>query len=271
MLRGFAPSVLAVAIVLVLACGPGDDGPALELPPRPADAPGAGAIVAHLHDLTVEDREARVRSEVARGNVPTWLRSLRPVETSIQIDGRQHRLTFWAAPDYLAIGSDDDYFYVPLSPGTARDIAHRAGATLPAPGMVDAIWMAARHRFTPIRIQPDESIWSVRVFQRHDNMVQAQRRQYRARPGAFIAGHKLDVVVASGGLGLYGWHLSNGTPLQPLHPMDDAMPPHFSMGVRLVHRLALLDDRETDLACLLRAPPDPSCPPPPRAGPAAPP
>jgi hypothetical protein len=278
----------AVAVALVLACDAGEEGPALELPPRPADAPVGDAIIPQLHDLTVEEREARVRDEVARGNVPTWLRRLQPVETTIEVDGREHRLTFWAAPDYLAIGSDDDYFYVPLSPGAARDIARHAGAALPTPGMVDAIWRAARHRLVPIRIQPDETMWSVRVFRRHDSLVQAQRRQYRARPGAFTAGHKLDVVAvvgADGGagpgpgeesrpgsgsddgpgdgrLGLYGWHLSNGTPLQPLHPVDPALPPHFSMGVRLVHRLALLDNRETDLACLLRTPPDPTCPPP---------
>ncbi len=225
---------------LLAACGDTPDGPTLDLPPRPDDAPGGTAVARELRGLELEEREARIYGEVARGNVPDWLRRLHRVEVTTAVDGRERDITFWATPDYLAIGSDDDYLYVPLSPRTARRVADLAGASLPSPWMVDAIWSAARSRLVPIRIRPGEEMWSMRYFERHSRLIRAQAQQHGARPGRLIAGHKLDVVRPPPGLAdsadaaLYGWHQTDGTPLQPLHPVDAESRPHFSMGVRLV-------------------------------------
>jgi hypothetical protein len=206
-----------------------------------------------MRDLDLQAREDLVYREVARGNVPGWLRRLRPVETRGEIEGQTRSLTFWVTPDYLAVGSDDDHFYIPVSGRTAHRIGELAGASLPTPGMVDAIWAAARVRLIPIRIPPDEHMTTVRVFRRHDRLVQAQRRQHGGRAGGVLAGHKLDVVLLSAAapdqaqLGVYGWHHRDGTPIQPTHPIADDTPPHFSMGLRLVHRRALIDGVDTDL------------------------
>lgn len=278
-LRG-AAVLLVVTTGLLLACDPGPDpgAPVLDLPPRPADAPGGDQIVEELQGLDVEAREDRVFAEVARGNIPGWLRQLERVEVTMEVpvevagpgtgetEGdatRTRRLTFWAMPDYLSIGSDDDFFYVPLSPRTALRIAELTGASLPTPWLVDAIWMEARVRLIPIRFRPDEHMGSLRYFNRHNHVVQAQRRQHGARPGQLVAGHKLDVVrlspapgppADSPAVGLYGWHLSDGAPIQPVHPVDPATPPHFSMGLRLVDRRILLDGIEVDVEDALRDP-----------------
>lgn len=249
-----------VAVLLCLACDPGADAPTLDFPPRPADAPGGTEIARDLRSLEFQAREERVYTEVARGNVPSWLRRLEPVEITVAMDGRRRHVTFWATPDYLSIGSDDDYFYIPLSPGTAQRIAERVGGSLPAPRMIDAIWMSARNRLVPIRIQPGEHMWSVRHFERHNRIIQAQRRQHHVPPGAFVAGHKLDIVLPADPdagpehVALYGWHRSDGTPIQPLYRIAIDSPPHFSMGVRLVHREILIDGAEADLAGILRNP-----------------
>jgi hypothetical protein len=208
-------------------------------------------------DLDLQAREELVYREVARGNVPGWLRRLRRVETRAEIEGRTRALTFWVTPDYLAVGSDDDHFYTPVSGPTTLRLSELAGASLPTPGMVDAIWAAARVRLIPIRIPPDEHMTTVPVFRRHDRLVQAQRRQHGGKAGDFLAGHKLDVVLMSAQapdqveLGVYGWHQRDGTPIQPPHPMSDGAPPHFSMGLRLVHRRVLVDGVETDLGELV--------------------
>lgn len=283
-LRGAAALLVAVT-VLCPACdrGPDPDAPVLDLPPRPADAAGGNQIVEELRGLEFEAREERVYAEVARGNIPGWLRELGRVEVTVEVpasgagdaesDGtRTRRLTFWAMPDYLSIGSDDDFFYVPLSPRTALRIAELAGASLPTPRLVDATWLKARVRLIPVRFRPDEHMGTLRYFNRHNHVVQAQRQQHGARPGQLVAGHKLDVVLLGGGadapggeagadapaearaVGLYGWHLSDGVPIQPVHRIDPTTPPHFSMGVRLVDRRILLDGVEMDVGDLLRDP-----------------
>jgi hypothetical protein len=98
---------------------------------------------------------------------------------------------------------------------------------------------------------------TVRVLRRHDRLVQAQRRQHGARAGDFLNGHKLDLVWLTTAspdapeLGVYGWHHRDGTPIQPAHPMSQETPPHFSIGVRLVHRGILIDGVEADLTDIL--------------------
>ncbi len=240
-----------------VACDPGAEARTLDLPDRPDDAPGGEEIAEEVRGLGFEQREERIFAEVARGNVPGSMRRLVPVELAGEVDGRTTRLTFWAAPDYLAVGSDEDYFLVPLSPRTSQRIADLVGGSLPTSRMVDAIWASARARLVPIRFPPDEHRMTVRYFERHDRLVQAQRRLQNVRPGVLVAGHKLDVVLATADPGgqkvvaLYGWHHQAGVPIQPLVPILLDREPHFSMGVRLVDRTVLVDGVRRDLHDIL--------------------
>jgi hypothetical protein len=250
-----APLLLTFCLGCTPAAGP--PAPALALPERAAGGAGGTTIAEQIRELDLDAREERIFREVARGNVPSWLRRLEPVELESELDGRLHRVTFWVTPDYLAVGSDEDYFIVPLSPATARRVAALVGGSLPTPRMVDATWASARAKLVPIRIRPDEQRATVRYFERHDRLVQAQARQHRVRPGDFVAGHKVDVVLARAEAGawehaVYGWHRSNGRPIQPLFPVAGESAPYFSMGVRLVHRRVLIDGVPADLADLPR-------------------
>jgi hypothetical protein len=256
-----AGSVAAVgAMVLCLACDPGADAPGLDIAARPADAPGGAEIARDIRALELEDREERIYAEVARGNVPTWLRPLQRVELTGEVDGHTRHVTFWVTPDYLAVGSDDDFFFVPLSPRTALRIARLTGGSLPTPRMVDTVWASARVRLVPIRLRPDEFIWTMQYFERHDRLVQAQRSLLRTRPGTFVAGHKLDVVLAASpvegaaDVALYGWHHTDGTPIQPLYHVPVDTRPHFSMGLRIVHRDIVIDGATARLEDVLHDP-----------------
>ena len=241
-LRSLAGAALVLlAVVGSAACegGPGTAGPTLDLPPRPADAPGGRQVADEIGELGVEAREERIYAELARGNVPDWLRPLERVELAVDSGADARPAAFWVTRDYLAVGSDEDFLYTPLSPGTALRVARLVGGSLPTPQLVDAIWAAADTRLVPIRIRPDEHMGSVRYFERHSRLVQAQR-QPGSPPGEFVAGHKIDVVRLADSSGdslataLYGWQRSNGEPIQPLYPVPLEYAPHFSMGVRLV-------------------------------------
>ncbi|MFC1575067.1 hypothetical protein ACFL5A_00270 [Gemmatimonadota bacterium] len=248
------------AVLLCLACGQGAQAPVLDLPPRPSDAPGGAELARDFRSLDFEAREDRIYAEVSRGNVPTWLRHLERVEITGEVDGRQHRVTFWVTPDYLAVGSDIDSFLIPLSPQVAQRIADLVGGSLPTPRMVDAIWASARVRLAPIRFDPDSLMTTARYFERHDRLVRAQRILYGVPPGAFVAGHKLDVVLTPtlsanpGKVALYGWHLPDGQPIQPLFTARADSRVGFSHGIRLVDRVVLVDGARRGLADVLRDP-----------------
>lgn len=244
----------------VVCAGCGEAGPVLDLPPRPANAPGGEEIAAEVRPLDLKAREERIYSEVSHGNVPDWLRRLRPVVVTGRVEGHEHSVTFWVTPDYLAVGSDSDSFVIPLSATTGQRIADLVGGSLPTPRMVDAIWSSAGARLAPIRLEPGDSMATVRYFERHARLVAAQRGLHGVAPDAFVAGDKLDVVITPtvfanpGKVALYGWHRPDGRPIQALfteHSDDRVI---FSHGIRLVDRRVTVDGRRRDLWDVLRDP-----------------
>lgn len=255
-----ARAILFGAVLVQPGCGSGEEARFLDLPPRPGDAPGGTAIARRVRTLDPGTREERIYAEIARGNVPGWLRRLRPVEMTGEVGDRRRRVRFWVTPDYLSVGSEDDFFVIPLSARTAQRVADLADASLPTPRMVDAIWAAADRRVEPIRIRPDEFMKTVRYFERHDHLLKAQRFLYDLPPGAFVAGQKLDVVLTSelserpGEIALYGWHRTGGQPIQPLFVGATDSLVAFSHGVRLVDRDVLVDGERRDLRDVLTDP-----------------
>lgn len=249
--------LIALALPLV---GCYDPAPRLDLPSRAADALTGSRLAEELRGLDLATREARVFEEVTGGNVPEWLRRLRPVTISHVIDGERHAATFWATPEYLAVGSDEDFLRIPLSPGTAWRIADRTGTSLPTPAMADAIWSAADVRLGPTPIPPNRLMTTVPVFEDHQRKVQRQRDRARAPAGALVAGHKKDVVVTPrladqpGRVAIYGWHYLSGEPIQPLYlgHTDDWV--DYSHGIRLVADTVVVDGVARALADVLADP-----------------
>ena len=106
-------------------------GQGLSLPPRPADTSPGSVVVQAVVDLPLVEREARLEAEVLRGNVPDFLRRFCPLSVTNVQAGRTNIATFFAAPDYLAVGSDEDFFLTPLRPETAQRMADALGCSLP--------------------------------------------------------------------------------------------------------------------------------------------
>lgn len=254
-------SGLCAVLLAFLACNDGAGPRMLDLPDRPSGVPGGAGIAREIRGLELEAREERIYREISSGNVPSWLRRLERVDMTVEDgDGEERRVTFWVTPDYLAVGSDTDFFLVPLSPQTGQRIADLVGGSLPTSRMVDAVWESARVRLSPIRFEPDEFMTSVRYFRRHDRLIQGQRKVYGVPAGIFAAGHKVDVVLSAllstnpGKVALYGWHLPDGEPIQPLTAAAPETRVAFSHGIRIVDREILVDGMRHDLSEVLRDP-----------------
>lgn len=248
----------AVVVLALVASAPAARAQTLNLPPRPASAPGGAEIAREIRELDLDAREARVYAEIARGNVPEWLRQLRPIDVTREIDRRRHRATFWVTPDYLAVGSEDDFLLVPLSPQTAQRIADLVGGSLPTPRMVDAIWSVADVRLDPAPVPPSPEMTTVRVFEDHNGIVRAQRAGHAQPGGALVAGHKKDVVLTAtlaarpGKVAIYGWHRLDGRAIQPLYTGHTDRWVDYSHGIRVVNRNLVVDGTRRDLMDVLR-------------------
>jgi hypothetical protein len=227
---------------------------ALALPPRAATAPTGRQVHAVVRSLTRAAREAALVREVRAGNVPSFLRRLEPV--SVTLGGRT--IVYHVTPDYLAVGSDDDFVRLSLSATAAQAMADASGCLLPTARMVDQVFAQAAVRLAPQPLPPGPAMVTVDYFLLHEARVEAQRR---GRPlGALTAGHKKDVVLTNrllaqpGRVAIYGWHRAVGAPIQPLSLVHERSYSDYSHGVRLVHPVATVDGQDVRLSDVLRDP-----------------
>ena len=219
---------------------------------RPPNAVGGRAFIQSIAGLTREQRETAILNEITRGNIPDFLRQWK----SVSITADAMRGTIAVMPDYLAIGSDDDFVRMPMTPQTAQRIADRFGCTLPTRKMVDAIDAAAEVRLAP---QPlTENRESVAAFLLSNEKIESQRA---GKPlGAVTIGAKKDVVLSPrihqrpDRVAIYGWRQLDGTPIQPLTTVHVNWYVDYSHGVRLVRDWITIDGNAFKITEVLRDP-----------------
>src|SRR5206468_10528988 len=125
--------------------------------------------------LSLTDRENVIFTQIASGNVPNFLRTLVPVTSSTVFNGTTHTLTCYVTPDYLAIGSDSDYFLEPMTPLLAQRVANLLNCSLPTRKLVNTIWTNAVVKLAPSPIAPSAAMTTVPVFAQHNSTVCGQR------------------------------------------------------------------------------------------------
>ncbi|MEI6196936.1 MAG: hypothetical protein WCS42_21685, partial [Verrucomicrobiota bacterium] len=99
------------------------------LPDRATNAPTGSEFVQRITPADFAEREQQVFSEITAGNVPDFLRQFQPVTVTHVSSGQTNIATFFVAPDYLAVGTDEDFFLAPMTPMTAQRIADQFGCT----------------------------------------------------------------------------------------------------------------------------------------------
>jgi len=211
----------------------------LPIPQRPGDAITGSQFARETAGWPDRERQRAAASELARGNLPQSWRQLVPVELRYEpAVGDPITATIWVMPDYLAIGPDDDFLYIPLSWPSATAVASRFGCVVPTPKMVDAIYRQSQAHLEPQPMRAGPQMRSIAYTERHQQMIDAQRTGIPL--GVLIAGHKKDVVLTDrlfdrpDRVAIYGWHRLDGRPIQPLSTVHGVRYADYSHGVRLV-------------------------------------
>lgn len=263
---GFLDVVLLAILLLTLPSGTSTLGihyheiqntTHLKVPERPDSSIDGSGYVSKYHTSSRETRENALVTEILSGNVPDLLRNLVGVSVDATLDSTDYSLTYFVTPDYLAVGSDADYFLVPLSPISAQIIADSLGAMLPTRVMVDQIWAAAGLKLDPLPIAPSDTMTSLSVMRIHDRMVHKQRSEYLTEfpLGTLVAGHKKDVILSNKifdhpnapQVVIYGWHRTDGSSIQPVYNGHMEWYADYSHGIRLIARNAILNGEPTDV------------------------
>ena len=153
-------SVVGATLGLLLLCV-SLPAQTLDLPPRASNALSGAEFTARITPLDLAEREQEVVAQITAGNVPNFLRKLCPVPASSIGEGRTNTAILYVTPDYLAIGADDDYFLMPVSPNTGQLIADALHCCLPTPKMADEIYAAAAVKLVPSPYEESMTTWTL--------------------------------------------------------------------------------------------------------------
>jgi hypothetical protein len=257
LLLAFAPRAEAAPSPVPQA--PASDLQITRIPPRSASAMSGSAFYQLVKDMTQTQREVRIVQELSSGNVPGFERAFRPVTVQAVIGGQMRRGTFYVMPDYLAIGSNADFFRMPMRPLTAQGLLDQFGCLMPTRRMVNAIWTAASVKLAPYPLSPATyDITHVTTFKYHHDIIELQR--YPNPVGPATGGIKKDVVITPllltnpGKVAIYGWHQLNGVPIQPLYLGHGDYHVDYSHGIRPVWGQMTVDGVWRTVASVLADP-----------------
>ncbi|MFC2123771.1 hypothetical protein ACFLU5_03080 [Bacteroidota bacterium] len=232
--------------------------------PELPENPTGSQIADHLKYFRIEDQEQIIYSQVENRNIPEFLEEMYPVPIQQRIDSLDYNLILYVLPDYLALGENDDYFYMSIRPGLAQAIAELWDCSLPTKKIVDEIHNAAPVKLNPQPMNPDESMTTIPVFYEHTEIIVKQKDSLVSTYplGTLTAGSKKDVVITNKLTGeditkkvaIYGWHYPDGTPIQPLYTGHSKDWVDYSHGVRFISNKAVLNDDTITLQSIMKDP-----------------
>lgn len=234
---------------------------AQDMPTRLPTAPGGREFVERVWKISGAERDLAISAELLAGNLPQFLTKLKPVTLRGKLpNGETVKITLCVAPDYLAIGSNNDFVRVPMGLAAALAVTNRFGFVLPTPKMVDAIYRQAEAHLVPQPMSSGPEMRSTDYFWRHDQFIREQRQALHVPLGALTAGGKKDLVISNRlwrnleRVAIYGWQRKDGLPIQPLSTVHGARYADYSHGVRLVSNVAYVNDVARSIYDILKDP-----------------
>ena len=227
----------------------------LHLPERKNNAITGNEFYHQVFAADRLQREALAKNEILEGNIPSFLKKFVKIKTCITAEnGKVIHAYYFVLPDYLSIGSDDDFARIPLTPMTAQVIADSLHCFLPTRKMVNDIYQQAKVKLEPVPMYAFRDS-AVTMYQ-HNLIIEGQRK---LRKG-LIAGIKKDVVITGmltrsskpNRVAIYGWHKPDGNPIQPLYTGHVNWYVDYSHGIRLVYRTIYVDKKPMDYIDVLK-------------------
>lgn len=215
-------------------------------------------------------REDKIVETVLAGNMPEVLKSFQkitfttPVVDSVEVLRTPHVVEVLVLPDYLAVGTDDDFVRMPMGPLAGQRIADSLNCILPTAYLVDRIAEVSEGHldifpFRPLGNRNSNPI----VFQDSNNAINALYMAKGYKFGQFISGLKKDIILTykihtlpgmERHVAIYGWHHPSGRAQQPVHVKHGNFYADYSHGVRLVCRTVVIDGKEYDAKEVLESP-----------------
>ena len=203
-------------------------------------------------------RDSLALQEFFAGNIPAFLKRFVPVSVQVtdSASGRLVKATYYVSPDYLSIGTDDDWARINITPYAAQRIADSLHCFLPTRKIVDDIYKAAEVKLEPVPMYAFRD--STPTMYHHHLIVEGQRK---GRKG-LIAGIQKDVVISEKisrdsrpqRVAIYGWHKPDGKPIQPLYTGHIYWWVDYSQGIRLVSRNIKVDGKWMDYIDVMKDP-----------------
>jgi CubicO group peptidase (beta-lactamase class C family) len=229
-----------------------------QFPPRPANAINGSVFMEKIKNMKYLQREPFILQEIKSGNTPDFCKSF--VDVNFHYKG--HLCKVQVMPDYLAIGSNEDFCRIPVSPQTAQAIADYLGCSLPTTRIVDSVAKAATYRITPITHTPvGNGNELVGMFILHNQEIERALAVVGTgwdRTTNIVDGLKKDIVISNrlaastGKVAIYGWYKPDGTFIQPLYLGHVHWYMDYSHGVRLVNSLIMLDGKPATIQQVLK-------------------
>jgi len=227
----------------------------LQLPKRSDTAITGNEFYKSVFAVSRVEREASAKNEILNGNIPSFLRKMVKLKTSITSgDGKIIHAYYFVIPDYLSIGCNDDFARIPFTPMTAQYIADSLHCFLPTRKMVNDIYKEAKVKLEPVPMYAFRDS-AVTMYQ-HNLIIEGQRK---LRKG-LIAGIKKDVVITDmltrsskpNRVAIYGWQKPDGIPIQPLYTGHVNWYVDYSHGIRLVYRTIYVNKKPMDYTDVLK-------------------
>lgn len=206
---------------------------------REANAVKGSAFYQRAATMNWQQRDSFAIAELLAGNMPDFLRTFVPLSITITDSSSNKKITavIYVTPDYLSIGTNDDWARIPLTPMAGQRIADSLHCFLPTKKLVDDIYRAAKVILEPVPMYAFRD--STPTMYQHHLMIEGQRKLQRG----LIAGIKKDVVLTEqlnaigkqNKVAIYGWHYLTGKPIQPVYTSHVNWYVDYSHGIRLVY------------------------------------
>ena len=233
---------LGICLLAYMGCV----SPKIQLPNNPNTLTGED-FYKQVWQMQWKQRDSVATVSILKGNIPSFLRKFVPVQIRSfdSTTNTWNKATIWVLPDYLCIGTNDNWARIPLTPLAAQPIADSLHCFLPTKKLVNDIYASAKVKLDPVPmyIFRDSTV----TMWQHHLIIEGQRKNRKG----LIAGIKKDVVITDlltrsskpNRVAIFGWHKPDGIPIQPLYTGHVNWYVDYSHGIRLVYEYLLVNGK----------------------------